>query len=75
MHLSIVLLILIGALQPALAQTIDDSINGVIDAELKEKASPPHNQPSERKHPDNKKKVKIWDMDGPSLESDGINGR
>jgi hypothetical protein len=69
------LLILIGALLPAVAASLDDSLSGVIDTEPKEQTSPPHNQPSEKKHPENKQKPKIWDMDGPSLETDGINGR
>ena len=68
------LLILIGALLPAVAASLDDSLSGVIDTEPKEQTSPPHNQPSEKKHPEKKQKPKTWDMDGPSLETDGING-
>ena len=75
MRLSLALLMLIGAVHPASAETIDDSISGVIDSQMRTQDSPPHNQPYEKKHPDIKKKAKIWDMDGPSLETDGINGR
>jgi len=67
-------LIWTGACPPAVAASLDDSLSGVIDTEPKEQTSPPHNQPSEKKHPENKQKPKIWDMDGPSLETDGING-
>ena len=69
------LLILIGAMLPAIAASLDDSLSGVIDTEPKEQISPPHNQPSKKKNPENNQKPKIWDRDGPSLETDGINGR
>ena len=75
MRLSLALLMLIGAVHPASAETIDDSISGVIHSQMRTKDFPPHNQPYEKKHPDIKKKAEIWDMDGPSPETDGINGR
>ena len=69
------LLILMGACLSVAASPIDDSIGGVIDTEHKEKTTSPHDQPTEKKHPQNKQKPEIWDMDGPSSEADGINGR
>ncbi|MFM8859689.1 MAG: hypothetical protein ACKOEW_06300 [Methylocystis sp.] len=69
------LLVLTVATLPAAAASIDDSLSGVIDTDMKENAAQTPNKSSKKEAPDKKQKPKIWDMDGPSLETDGINGR